>query len=181
MFVIYFLILLKLNLFLDFTSLFIFLLLLITYIQFHNNLGGTKWPFMYWCAVKKLLTHLLQGGAKNGAILSHCKYSEIPWPNCVEIAELLQYYFGHGISEYLRHPAYSVLYTLSLCCSSNRHVISDVRIYRYIASISFICWKQSARKIYRLLCFIETLLGDSVGVILVTRHPSRSEKIERNH
>ena len=23
---------------------------------------------------------------------SHCKYSEIPWPNCVEIGELLQYY-----------------------------------------------------------------------------------------
>ena len=37
------------------------LLLLIIYIHcyFHNSLDGTKLPFMCWCAIKNLLTHLL--------------------------------------------------------------------------------------------------------------------------
>ena len=33
-----------------------------------------------------------KGWRKKSGPPSHCKYSEIPWPNCVEIGELLQYY-----------------------------------------------------------------------------------------
>ena len=36
--------------------------------------------------------HYIQGGAIKTGPPSHCKYSEIPRPNCVEIGELLQYY-----------------------------------------------------------------------------------------
>jgi len=34
----------------------------------------------------------VQGGTIKTVPPSHCKYSEIPWPNCVEIGERLQYY-----------------------------------------------------------------------------------------
>ena len=37
---------------------------------------------------------------KNGATIS-CKYSEIPWPNCVEIGELLQYYMLNTVFNFL--------------------------------------------------------------------------------
>jgi len=36
--------------------------------------------------------HSIQGGAIKTGPPSHCKYSEIRRPNCVEIGELLQYY-----------------------------------------------------------------------------------------
>ena len=32
---------------------------------------------------------------------SHCKYSEIPWPNCVEIGEFLQYYMLNTVINFL--------------------------------------------------------------------------------
>jgi len=32
---------------------------------------------------------------------SHCKYTEIPWPNCVEIGRLLQYYMLNTVINFL--------------------------------------------------------------------------------
>ena len=46
----------------------------------------SEWP------LKVTQGQQLQGGAIKTGPPSHCKYSEIPWPNCVEIGELLQYY-----------------------------------------------------------------------------------------
>ena len=40
----------------------------------------------------EVLYNIIQGGAIKTGPPSHCKYSEMPWPNCVEIGELLQYY-----------------------------------------------------------------------------------------
>jgi len=34
----------------------------------------------------------IPGGAMKTGPPSHCKHSETPWPNCVEIGELMQYY-----------------------------------------------------------------------------------------
>ena len=41
---------------------------------------------------------------------SHCKYSEIPWPNCVEIGELLQYYMLNTVINFL--------FQISSCCGA---------------------------------------------------------------
>jgi len=49
-----------------------------------------------------MMLYLLQGGAKNGATLSHCKYSENSMTaNCVEIGELLQYYMLNTVINFL--------------------------------------------------------------------------------
>ena len=43
----------------------------------------------------------VQGGAEKTGPPSHCKYSEIPWPNCMEIGELLQYYMLNTVINFL--------------------------------------------------------------------------------
>ena len=48
--------------------------------------------FLTNCRISENLYINVQGGAIKTGPPSHCKYSEIPWPNCVEIGELLQYY-----------------------------------------------------------------------------------------
>jgi len=67
----------------------------------------------------------LQGGAKNGAILSHCKYSENSMTeNCVEIGELLQNYMLNTVFNFLfnnfialwRHLAKTQLLKSILLC-----------------------------------------------------------------
>jgi len=43
----------------------------------------------------------IKGGAEKTGPPSHCKYSEIPRPNCVEIGELLQYYMMNTVINFL--------------------------------------------------------------------------------
>ena len=43
----------------------------------------------------------IQGGAKKTGLPSHCKYSEIPRPNWVEIGELLQYNMLNTVINFL--------------------------------------------------------------------------------
>jgi len=44
---------------------------------------------------------MITGWRKKTGPPSHCKYSEIPWPNCVKIVELLQYYMLNTVINFL--------------------------------------------------------------------------------
>ena len=74
-----------------------------------------------------MLSVYIKGGAKNGATLSHCKYSEIPWPNCVEIGELLQYYMLNTINNFL----FKNFIALWRHLAKTQNILCDAQIYLY--------------------------------------------------
>jgi len=62
-----------------------------------------SWAFLVPLKLVCLLRFTYRVAQKTGppAILSHCKISKTPWPNCVEIGERLQYYMLNTVINFL--------------------------------------------------------------------------------
>jgi len=81
-------------------------------LAFNWNIHGTKWPFMCWCAVKKLLTHSVQTEVICSVVaMALWHHSVTGWWKC-PLCRILQLHHSED-KNWLR--------TLSflLCCSPN--------------------------------------------------------------
>jgi len=86
----------------------------------------------------------LQGGAIKTGPPSHCKYSETPWPNCVEIGELLQYYMLNRVINILFKNFIALWRHLA-----KTQLLSFIHINRFehhTVPVFFARWRHSAMK-----------------------------------
>ena len=77
----------------------------------------------YECELRSLR---YTGWRKKTGPPSHCKYSEIPRPNCVEIGELLQYYMLNTVINFLFKNLIALWRHLA-----KTKLLSDAEIYLY--------------------------------------------------
>ena len=109
------------------------------------NCPGAEVP---WCrSVPRANGHTLtiQGGAKNGAILSHCNILKIPWPYCVEIGELLQYYMLNMLK--FEH-CWLAIWNLFLCATAHSIYVINLWVWESRPTLVIGCLRNSIILIY---------------------------------